>query len=190
MTVISAPRMTPRSVSSLIMPPAPVSARLAILFSLDIEACAGRGRRRMAADRLPPAVVPDPPVGEPDAILDQPPEIFEPPAGVDGADHHLRQNRCILDFDVDLEHVAALDGFEPFVARHHERARRARPDQHEILMHKRLQPLHVLAAQRIAPFALEPFDHRTLRFGHWLRLSPRAFLMPNSDKANLRFIAI
>src|SRR4051794_35506780 len=114
MTVISAPRMIPRSVSSLITPRAPVSARLAILFSLDVEAGAGRSRRRVAADRLPAAFVPDPHVGKHDTILDQPSEIFEPPAGVDGADHHLRQNRRILDLDVDLEHVAALDRVEPF----------------------------------------------------------------------------
>ena len=39
------------------------------------------------------------------------------------------------------------------------------PNQHEILMHKRLQPLHILAAEGVAPLALEPFDHRALHIG-------------------------
>src|SRR5437764_6465817 len=121
--------MIPRSVSSLITPRAPVAARLAILFSLEIEAGAGRRRRRVAADRLPPAVILDPHVGQHDAILNQPAEIFEAPTGMDGTDHHVRQYRCVLNIDVDLEHVAPLDSVEPFVPTHHERPGRAGPDQ-------------------------------------------------------------
>src|SRR5260221_6515220 len=172
MTVISAPRIIPRRVSSLISPRAAVSARLAILFSLEIAAAAGGRRGRVAADRLPAAVVLDRYVREHDAILDHPPEVFEAPAGMDGSDHHVRQHRRILKLDVDVEHVAALDGVEPFVPGHHERPARAGPDQHEIPMHKRLQPLHILAAEGVAPLTLKPFNHRRFSISHYLVTLP------------------
>src|SRR5258707_14780970 len=128
MTVISAPRIIPRWVTSFAPPRPAVSARLAILFSLEIAAAAGGRRGRVAADRLPPAVILDPHVGEHDAILDHPPEVFKAPAGMDGSDHHVRQHRRILKLDVDVEPVAALDGVEPLVPGHHERPARAGPD--------------------------------------------------------------
>src|SRR4051794_34716781 len=107
--------MIPRSVSSLIMPTALPSARLAILFSLQIQARPRRRGRRVAADRLPTPIVIHPYVGQDDAILDHPPKIFEPPAGMHRPDHHIFEHGGVLNLDVDLEHVAALDGVEPFV---------------------------------------------------------------------------
>src|SRR3954470_882884 len=131
MTVIRAPRITPRIVSSLTPSPprnAPrCSARLAILFS-QIDAGAGRRRGRVAADRLPAAVFFHPDVRQHDAILDDATKIFEAPARLDGSDHHVLGGRRVEDFDFDGVDLAPLDGVEPFLAVHHERARGTRSD--------------------------------------------------------------
>src|SRR5436305_134700 len=136
MTVISAPRMMPRTVNSLMCEPA-VRPLLAILFSLEVHAGARRRRGRMTADRLPAALILHPDVGQYDAILDHTPEVFEPPAGLHGANHKILESGRVLHLDVDCVDLAALDGLEPFVAGHPERACRARSDQHEILMNQR-----------------------------------------------------
>src|SRR6478672_12167829 len=104
MTVMSAPRMTPLIVSSLMFSRARDSSRapslLAILFS-QIDAGAWRGRRGMPPDSLPPAVVVHPHVGQHDAILDDPAEIFEAPARLDGTDHHVPHPGRVEDLDFD-----------------------------------------------------------------------------------------
>src|SRR4051812_3857982 len=92
-TVISAPRMIPRIVSSLmlssVLTPSPFRAiaYLSPYASSAGFAVARRSGRRVPADRLPALVHLDPDVGQQDAILDHPAEIFEPPFGLDGADH-------------------------------------------------------------------------------------------------------
>src|SRR5881275_1153689 len=111
MTVISAPRMMPRTVNSLTCEPAR-RPLLAILFSLEIHAGARRRRGRMPADRLPAALILHPDVGQYDAILDHAPKIFEPPAGLHGADHHILESGRILHLNVDRIDLAALDGLE------------------------------------------------------------------------------
>src|SRR4029079_5607133 len=68
--------------------------------------------------------------------------------------------------------VASLDRLEPIVAAHHERACRARPDEHEIPMHQRAQPVHVAAAQSIAPFVLERLDYFTAMVRHAFLFAP------------------
>src|SRR6476646_9913239 len=119
MTVIRAPRMIPRMVSSLTSSPARNAWSVAILFPLQIRTFARGRRRRMAADRLPPSVVVDPHVRQQDAILDDPAEIFEPPAGVDRADHDIADGSRVADLELDRVDLAPLNRVEPFVAVHH-----------------------------------------------------------------------
>src|SRR5690348_18073422 len=99
-----APRMIPRTVSSLILSPArkppPAPSPRAILFS-QIDAGAGRRRCRVAADRLPAAVVVHPHVGQHDAILDDAAEIFKPPPRLDRADHEIVEDGRVLDLELD-----------------------------------------------------------------------------------------
>src|SRR5579871_5218549 len=136
MTVISAPRITPRIVSSLIFSPARrlcpcvsrVAAPVAILFSR-IDAGARRSGCRMTADRLPAPIVLYPDVTQDHAILDASAKIFEPPARLDCPDHHVVEHGCVVDLHINVLHVAALDGVEPFGPAHGERPRRAGPNQ-------------------------------------------------------------
>src|SRR4051794_808164 len=122
---MSAPRMIPRSVSSLMLSPARSASSRAILLPFEIVALAGRGRSGMAAYRNPSVVLPDPHVGEKHAILDRAAEIFEAPASVHGSDHHIVEGRRVLDVELDRVDVAALDRVQPVVAVHHERPGRA-----------------------------------------------------------------
>ena len=173
MTVISAPRMIPRMRQFLdVVSGAQRLVPSPFYLPLQIRTFARRRRRRMAADRLPPSVVLDPYVGQQDAILDHPAEIFEPPAGVDRADHDVAEGGRVAHLELDRVDLAPLDRVEPFVAVHHERAARAGADEHEVLVNERAQLIHVLAAQGVAPFALEPFDHCTRLVGHASPLLP------------------
>src|SRR3954452_23952212 len=114
MTVISAPRMTPRSVSSLIALRVAL-ASVAILVSLEIHARARRRRCRVAADDLPTIVILYPHVRQNHAVLDNASEIFYPPARLDVANHHAFELACALDFDVDCIDISALNCVEPFI---------------------------------------------------------------------------
>src|SRR5579859_7442412 len=154
---MSAPRMIPRIVSSLTSSPARRPWYRGMLFPLEIVGLSGRGRGRVAADRLPTAIVVDPDVGQQHAVLDDAPQIADPPLGLDSADHDLIKRGRIADLDLDRLDIAPLDRVEPFAAVHHEGAGRARADEDEIGVNERAQLVHVLAAQGVAPFALERF---------------------------------
>src|SRR5207253_11385365 len=90
MTVRTAPRMTPRTVSSLVVSPARSAFALVAIQFVPSELfflIVGRRRRRVAADRLPAALVHPPHVGQQHAILDHPAERVDPPLRLDRADH-------------------------------------------------------------------------------------------------------
>src|SRR4051794_22832699 len=109
MTVIRAPRMTPRTVSSLMFPPARSACSRAILSPLQIVALSGWRRSRMAADRAPASLVVHPHVSQKDAILDYATEILHSPPGMNSANHNLVERRCVAHFQLDRIHVAPLD---------------------------------------------------------------------------------
>jgi hypothetical protein len=67
---------------------------------------------------------------------------------------------------VDGLDVAALNRLEPFLAAQSERSAGARSDEHEIGVNQRPQPVHVLAAQGVAPFVLERLDQLVILSGH------------------------
>lgn len=113
----------------------------------------------MAAKCLPAIVIAHPDVGEDDAILDDPAQIPDPPPRLDRREHHIVDRRRVADFKIDGMDIAALDRLEPFLTAHHEGAVLARSDKREIGVNERAQASHVLAAQGIAPFALQRFDH-------------------------------
>src|SRR6185312_14832324 len=152
------------------------------LFPLEIVAGARWSGSRVAADGEPAVALLHPYVGQEDAILDRPSEIFEPPARMDRADHHIVELGRILDVEFDRLDVAPLDRIEPVVAMHQERPRRARADEHEIRMHEAAQAIHVLAAQGIAPLALEPGNDLPI-IRHAFSL-PLPSLRPNAENAN------
>src|SRR5947209_13172350 len=160
MTASTSPRMIPRCVSSLIFSPArkPLTSSRAINSPLLSVAVAIGSGRRMAADRLPLAALAHPHVGQQHAVLDHPAEVANPPARLDGADHHLVEHRRIADLDFDRFDLSLLDRVEPLVAVHGEGASGARADQYEVRVDQRAQLIHVLAAQGIAPLALQRFD--------------------------------
>src|SRR5437763_924946 len=158
MTVMSAPRMTPRMVSSLIWPVAFNTLSCGISFPLEIWAIAGRGRRRVTPDRLPPAIGFHPHVSQKHAILDYPAKISDPPARVDGANHDVVEHRRVLHRKLNGVDLAALNCVEPFVPVHHEWTRRAGADEDEVRMHQRAQAIHVFPAQGIAPIGFESLD--------------------------------
>jgi hypothetical protein len=85
---------------------------------------------------------------------------------VNRADHHGLENGRIAHLQLDRIHFPSLDRVEPFVAVHHERTARPSADKDEVAMDERAKPFHVLGAQSVAPFALEPFDHLAIVIGH------------------------
>src|SRR4051794_34354115 len=98
--------MIPRIVSSLISSPVRSALSHGILFSLQIGAVAGRGWSRMAADRLPPALILDPYVGQQHAIFDYPAEIFEAPARVHRSHHDVADGGRVADLELDRVDLA------------------------------------------------------------------------------------
>src|SRR5438309_8738785 len=109
MTVIKAPRIIPRIVSSLMFSPTRSDSPATMLFSTHVRTGADRRRSRVTANRLPPPVLLHPHIGKDHAILDHPPEIFELPAGVYGPDRRVVDERRVLNLDVDRLDLAALD---------------------------------------------------------------------------------
>src|SRR6185503_5632496 len=114
MTVMTAPRMIPRTVSSLmlssVLSPCPSRAIPLLPFKpSNVVAVRGRRRRRVPPDRLPVSVDHHPDVGQKDAVLDHPPEILQSPLGLDRADHHLFEDRRVADIELDLDDLAPLD---------------------------------------------------------------------------------
>src|SRR5579864_1724749 len=120
MTVIKAPRMIPRIVSSLMFSPARSDSSRAILFPPEIVALAAGCRRRVTADRDPAVAFPHPDVGRKDAVLDDPAEIFELPARMHRSDNHVAKRGDLADLELDRLEIPALNRIEPFVPMHHE----------------------------------------------------------------------
>src|SRR5438105_12032727 len=116
---MSAPRMMPRTVSSLMFSPARSDSSRAILFPFEVIALSGGRRGRMAADCAPAALVKHPDVGQQHAILDHAPEIFDPPFRMDSPNHDLVERRRIAHIELDRVDLAPLDRVEPIVAVHH-----------------------------------------------------------------------
>lgn len=138
----------------------------------------------MAANSLPPALVEHPYVGQKHAILDRSAKIGQPPACVDRSDHHIIEDCRVVHLNGNVVHFPTLDRFEPLIPTHLERPGRASADQDEIGVHKRSQPIHVLAAKGVAPFALQPLDQLAVVPSHLVPL-PQAPSGPGTHKADL-----
>src|SRR5438445_11143332 len=106
---MSAPRIMPRTVSSLMFSPARSDSSRAILFPFEVIALSGRRRGRMAADRAPAALVEHPDVGQQHAILDHPPEVVDTPFGVDRPDDDLVERRGIAAFECERVELATVN---------------------------------------------------------------------------------
>ncbi len=140
----------------------------------------------MPADHPPLLAVPHPDVGEKHAIVDLAAEIVDLPARVDGADHHFVEHGRVADVEVDRHRLALLDGLEPLVAAHRERAAGAGADQDEVGMDQRAKPVEIVRAQCVAPIALELADQvagvRDHRFRVPAIVPPQADSMPHRNR--------
>src|SRR3954451_274994 len=174
MTVISAPRVMPRSVRYLMssLERSAVWGAIKLSPSRSLGAFARRGRRRVPANCLPTPLVEYPDVRQQHAIFDNSTEIFDPRAREHGTDKHAFECGRSADFQLNPIDIAALNRLEPFFATHHEGARRAGADEDEVRMDHRPQALHVPAAQCVAPLALEAFNQLTTMLRHAFPFAP------------------
>jgi hypothetical protein len=136
----------------------------------------------MPPEGAPLTVIFHPHVGQQDAILNKAAEIFDAPGRLHGAYHGVTGGGGVLDLKLDGIDLAALNGVEPFVPLHHEGASRTRTDEYEFRVHECTQPVHVLAAQGVAPLALKPFNHLAVLVAAQFVL-PASLLGPNFPKA-------
>jgi len=140
----------------------------------------------MAADCLPAAFVEYPHVGQQNAIFDYPAEVFQSPARVHRPDHHLVEHGGIANLNVDGVDFPALNRVDPFVAGHREWTGRPCTNEHEIGMNERAQLLCVLAAQSVAPIALQVLNQLTAMLRHTFPSAPSLRLA--RKKANLSIV--
>src|SRR3569833_1824714 len=106
---MSAPRMIPRLVSSLIWSPPRRASSAILLPPCQVQTVACRRGRRVTPNDLPPPFVEDPDVGQQHAVLDRAAEVGQPPARMDRADHHVVEDGRIVLIERDIVHLTVLD---------------------------------------------------------------------------------